>query len=165
MLPLRLSFSDIIGVNAYEYIKAKTGHDLSKTAFFKIKKQLKSEGRDWVLRLRDDHDEFLYEYRQRYEELFAYQKELWDIVIANKQSNPMVSIRAIDSLHGITNDIARIIDLAPYVAGSDSVEVHTIFINTISKCLRDSCIKPIKATILSMAYKVTSRTIRISWER
>ena len=67
-------------------------------------------------------DEFLYEYRQRYEELFAYQKELWDIVIANKQSNPMVSIRAIDSLHGITNDIARIIDLAPYVAGSDSVK-------------------------------------------
>jgi hypothetical protein len=59
-----------------EYIKTKSGHDLSKTAFFKIKKQLKSEGRDWVLRLRDDHDEFLYEYRQRYEELFAYQKEL-----------------------------------------------------------------------------------------
>lgn len=105
-----------------EYIKAKTGHDLSKTAFFKIKKQLKSVGRDWVLRLRDDHDEFLYEYRQRYEELFAYQKELWDIVIENKQSNPMVSIRAIDSLHGITNDIARIIDLAPYVAGSDTVK-------------------------------------------
>ena len=112
-----------------QYIKAKTGHDLSKTAFFKIKKQLKSEGRDWVLRLRDDHDEFLYEYRQRYEELFAYQKELWDIVIANKQSNPMVSIRAIDSLHGITNDIARIIDLAPYVAGSDSVK-STPFLST-----------------------------------
>jgi hypothetical protein len=112
-----------------EYIKSKTGHDLSKTAFFKIKKQLKSEGRDWVLRLRDDHDEFLYEYRQRYEELFAYQKELWDIVIANKQSNPMVSIRAIDSLHGITNDIAHIIDLAPYVAGSDSVK-STPFLST-----------------------------------
>jgi hypothetical protein len=112
-----------------EYIKAKTGHDLSKTAFFKIKKQLKSEGRDWVLRLRDDHDEFLYEYRQRYEELFAYQKELWDIVIENKQSNPMISIRAIDSLHGITNDIAPIIDLAPYVAGSDSVK-STPFLST-----------------------------------
>ena len=68
-----------------EHIKSKTGHDLSKTAFFKIKKQLKSEGRDWVFRLRDDHDEFLYEYRQRYEELFAYQKELWDIAITNRQ--------------------------------------------------------------------------------
>lgn len=102
---------------------------ISKTAFFKIKKQLKSEGRDWVLRLRDDHDEFLYEYRQRYEELFAYRKELWDIVIENKQSNPMVSIRAIDSLHGITNDIACIIDLAPYVAGSDSVK-STPFLST-----------------------------------
>jgi hypothetical protein len=105
-----------------EYIKSKTGHDLSKTAFFNIKKQLKSEGRDWVLRLRNDHDEFLYEYRQRYEELFAYQKELWDIVIANKQSNPMVCIRAIESLHSLTNDIARIIDLAPSMAGGDSVE-------------------------------------------
>jgi hypothetical protein len=105
-----------------EYIKSKTGHDLSKTAFFKIKKQLKSEGRDWVQRLRDDHDEFLYEYRQRYEELFAYQKELWDIVIANKQSNPMVCIRAIESLHSLTNDIARIVDLAPSMAGVDSAK-------------------------------------------
>ena len=103
-----------------EYIKSKTGHDLSKTAFFKIKKQLKSEGRDWVLRLRDDHDEFLSEYRHRYEEMIAYQKELWDMVIANKQGNPMVSIRAIESLHSLTNDIARIIDLAPSMAGGDS---------------------------------------------
>jgi hypothetical protein len=105
-----------------DYIKYKTGHDLSKTAFFKIKKQFKSEGRDWVLRLRDDHDEFLYEYRQRYEEMFAYQKELWDIVIANKQSNPMVCIRAIESLHSLTNDIARIIDLAPSMAGGNSLK-------------------------------------------
>jgi hypothetical protein len=105
-----------------EYIKTKTGHDLSKTAFFKIKKRLKSEGRDWVFRLRDDHDEFLYEYRQRYEELFAYQKELWDIVIANKQKNPMASIRAIESLHSLTNDIARIVDLAPSMAGGDSMK-------------------------------------------
>ena len=103
-----------------EYIKSKTGHDLSKTAFFNIKKQLKSEGRDWVLRLRDDHDEFLYEFRQRYEEMLAYQKELWDIAMTNKQENPMVSVRAIDSLHSITNDIARIIDVIPYVAGGNS---------------------------------------------
>jgi hypothetical protein len=69
----------------HRYIKNKTRHNLSKTAFFKIKKQLKSEGRDWVLRLRDDHDEFLSEYRQRYKEMLAYQKELWDIAIANKK--------------------------------------------------------------------------------
>lgn len=40
--------------------------------------------------------------------MLTYQKELWDIVITNKQENPMVSIRAIDSLYSITNDIARI---------------------------------------------------------
>jgi hypothetical protein len=114
---LRYTWLECIG-----YIRSKTGHDLSKTAFFKIKKHLKSEGRDWVFRLRDDHDEFLYEYRQRYEELFAYQKELWDIVIANKQSKPMVCIRAIESLHSLTNDIARIIDLAPSMGGNASVE-------------------------------------------
>ena len=110
-----------------EYIKTKTGHDLSKTAFFKIKKQLKSEGRDWVLSLRDDHDEFLSEYRQRYEEMLAYQKELWDIAIANKQKNLMVSIRAIESLHSLTNDIARIVDLAPSMAGGDSPKTPDYF--------------------------------------
>jgi hypothetical protein len=100
-----------------EYVKSKTGHDLSKTAFFKIKKQLKSEARDWVLRLRDDHDEFLSEFRQLYEEMIAFQRELWDIAMANKQENPMVSVRAIDSLHRITLDLARVIDEAPYLAG------------------------------------------------
>ena len=61
--------------------------------------------------------------------MIAFQTELWDIGMANKQDNPMVSIRAIDSLHGITNDIARIIDQAPYVAGSDSVK-STPFLST-----------------------------------
>ena len=103
-----------------EYMRSKTGHDLSKTAFFKIKKQLKSEGRDWVLRLRDDHDEFLSEFRQRYEEMMAFQRELWDIAMANKQEDPMVSVRAIDSLHRITLDLSHVIDEAPYLAGGDS---------------------------------------------
>jgi hypothetical protein len=103
-----------------EHIRSKTGHELSKTAFFNIKKQLKSEARDWVLNLRDDHDEFLSEFRQLYEEMIAFQRELWDIAMANKQDNPMVSVRAIDSLHRITLDLARVIDEAPYLAGGDS---------------------------------------------
>ena len=103
-----------------EHIRSKTGHELSKTAFFNIKKQLKSEARDWVLNLRDDHDEFLSEFRQRYEEMIVFQRELWDIAMANKQDNPMVSVRAIDSLHRITLDLARVIDEALYLAGGDS---------------------------------------------
>jgi hypothetical protein len=70
-----------------------------------------------VLNLRDDHDEFLSEFRQRYEEMMAFQRELWDIAMANKQEDPMVSVRAIDSLHRITLDLARVIDEAPYLAG------------------------------------------------
>ena len=61
------------------------------------------------------------------EEMIAYQKELWDIVIANKQSNPMASIRAIESLHSLTNDIARIVDLAPSMAGGDSATSSQYF--------------------------------------
>lgn len=71
-------------------------------------------------RLRDDNDEFLSEFRQTYEEIIAFQRELWDIAVANKQEDPMVSIRAIDSLHRITLDLARVIDEAPYLAGGDT---------------------------------------------
>jgi len=39
--------------------------------------------------------------------------------MANKQENPMVSVRAIDSLHRITLDLARVIDEVPYLAGGD----------------------------------------------
>ncbi|MFY9964674.1 MAG: hypothetical protein WBL44_00565 [Nitrososphaeraceae archaeon] len=73
-----------------------------------------------MLRLRDDNDEFLSEFRQTYEEIIAFQRELWDIAVANKQEDPMVSIRAIDSLHRITLDLARVIDEAPYLAGGDT---------------------------------------------
>ena len=45
---------------------------------------------------------------------------MWDIIIVNKQSNPTVSIRVIESLHSLTNDIARIIDLTPAMADGDS---------------------------------------------
>jgi hypothetical protein len=114
-----------------EYIKSKTGHDLSKTAFFKIKKQLKSEARDWVLRLRDDHDEFLSEFKQTYEKMMAFQRVLWEIVLANKQDNPMVSVRAIESLHRITLDLARVIDEAPYLAGGDSRGSSQYLPNTV----------------------------------
>ena len=74
-----------------------------------------------MLCLRDDHDEFLSEFRQRYEEMIAFQRELWDIAMTNKQDNPMVSVRAIDSLHRITLDLARVIDEAPYLAGGHSL--------------------------------------------
>jgi hypothetical protein len=73
-----------------------------------------------VLRLRDDNDEFLSEFRQTYEEIIAFQRELWDIAVVNKQEDPMVSIRATDSLHRITLDLARVIDEAPYLAGGDT---------------------------------------------
>lgn len=69
-----------------------------------------------MMRLHDDHNEFLYEFRQRYEEMLAYQKELWEIAITNKQDTPLVSIKAIDSLNSITNNIACIIDVIPTVA-------------------------------------------------
>ena len=73
--------------------------------------------------------------------MIAYQKELWDIVMANKQKNPMVSIRAIESLHSLTNDIARIVDLAPSMAGGDSVKSSDVFSLHSSRCFRDTCLK------------------------
>ena len=44
------------------------------------------------------------------------------MVIANNYENLMVSIRAIESLHRLTTDIARIINLAPCVAGYNSAK-------------------------------------------
>ena len=56
---------------------------------------------------------------------------LWEIVLANKQDNPMVSVRAIESLHRITLDLARVIDEAPYLAGGDSRGSSQYLPNTV----------------------------------
>ena len=62
--------------------------------------------------------------------MMAFQRELWDIAMANKQEDPMVSVRAIDSLHRITLDLARVIDEAPYLAGGDRSKSTQYFVST-----------------------------------
>ena len=53
----------------------------------------------------------------------------------------MVSIRAIESLHSLTNDIARIVDLAPSMAGGDSLNPPKFLSPPISGRFRDTCVK------------------------
>lgn len=43
----------------------------------------------------------------------------------------MVSVRAIESLHRITLDLARVIDEAPYLAGGDSRGSSQYLPNTV----------------------------------
>ncbi|MGC1131525.1 MAG: hypothetical protein WA941_01780 [Nitrososphaeraceae archaeon] len=57
----------------------------------------------------------------------ASQKKLWDLAMANRQENPTVSVSAIDSLHSIALDPARVIDETPYLAGGDSAKLSQIF--------------------------------------
>jgi hypothetical protein len=80
--------------------------------------------------MRDDHDEFLYEFRQRYDGMLAYQKELWHITLVNKQENPMVSIRAIDSLHRITLDLARVVDVVRQSTKTMKLLSRTIIVSS-----------------------------------
>jgi hypothetical protein len=64
----------------------------------------------------------------------------YDIVMANRQKNAMVCIRAIERLHSLTNDIARIVDLAPSMAGGDSMKSPQ-FLSTRYRDVSDTCMK------------------------
>ena len=51
----------------------------------------------------------------------------------------MVSIRAIESLHSLTNDIARIVDLAPSMAGGDSLNPQSFCLPNIGTFQKYLC--------------------------
>jgi hypothetical protein len=43
--------------------------------------------------------------------------------IENKDDNPLAAVKALMGYHQITNDLAALIDLLPYVAGGSSYKV------------------------------------------
>ena len=73
--------------------------------------------------MQQDQDSFLSEYRQRYEEMIQTQHDLQYIAIRNKDDNPLAAVKALMGYHQITNDLAALIDLLPYVAGGSSYKV------------------------------------------
>ena len=107
-----------------QYIKTQIGFSITEQGYYKVKKRLKGKGREWVQQMQQDHDSFLSEYRQRYEEMIQTQRDLQYIAIRNKDNNPLAAVKALMGYHQITNDLAALIDLLPYVAGGSSTKVE-----------------------------------------
>ena len=106
-----------------QYIKDQIGFSITEQGYYKVKKRLMGKGREWVQQMQQDHDSFLSEYRQRYEEMIQTQRDLQYIAIKNKDDNPLAAVKALMGYHQITNDLAALIDLLPYVAGGSSYKV------------------------------------------
>jgi hypothetical protein len=106
-----------------QYIKDQIGFSITEQGYYKIKKRLMGKGREWVQQMQQDQDSFLSEYRQRYEEMIQTQRDLQYIAIKDKDDNPLAAVKALMGYHQITNDLAALIDLLPYVAGGSSTKV------------------------------------------
>ena len=107
-----------------QYIKDQIGFSITEQGYYKVKKRLMGKGREWVQQMQQDQDSFLSEYRQRYEEMIQTQRDLQYIAIKNKDDNPLTAVKALMGYHQITNDLAVLIDLLPYVAGGSSTKVE-----------------------------------------
>jgi hypothetical protein len=78
----------------YNISKYRPVFQLQKKGYYKIKKRIKTKGREWIEQLRQDQDSFPYEFRKRYEEMLLTQRELQDIAQENKHRDPVAARRS-----------------------------------------------------------------------
>jgi hypothetical protein len=110
-----------------EYIAQHTHITISEQGYYTIRRRIIKKGRQWVQKLQKDQDLFLGEYRQRYEEMQHTQRHLWQTyekALERERYNAAVS--ALMGYHTITNDLARLIDMVPYLGGGISSKNGTL---------------------------------------
>ena len=119
---LRLTWKESL-----EYIHEHTGIMLTEQGFFTMRRRVVKNGRKWILKMQKDRDLFLGEYKQRYEEMLESQRKLcitYDRAMEEGKYNAAVAAQM--GYHTITNDIARLIDMIPYVGGGIRAKVGTL---------------------------------------
>jgi hypothetical protein len=115
-MTLRYDYKDTI-----DYIRTELDNEefnLSEPGYYKIRIRIIKKGRQWIQYMQEDQDAYLSEYRQRYNEMWNTQKNFMYIYNKNKDTKPGVANDALRGYHQITNDMAALIDIIPYVAGS-----------------------------------------------
>jgi hypothetical protein len=107
-------------LEALYYIKATLGYSIIAKTYFTKKAKLKQDAASWFDRLQKKDYEYLSLYRDRYDELIALKREAWKLFEDNNNNQPLIKLKALNTLTTITVHLTNMIQLFPDIGGVSS---------------------------------------------
>jgi len=114
-----LSIKRIPEAEIMNEIFIQTNKTITRTGLFRIKEQIKKESAKWYSQLRQDHYEYIHEFKERIAEIIDLQRMHHEIILKN-QNNPSIVQTSLAELHRLNITLSNYFDVAPAI-GNTSV--------------------------------------------
>ena len=100
-------------------IERQTNKSITRSGLYKIKQQIKKESYDWYKTMREGQYEYIYEFRERINEILDLQRKHHEI-IDNDREPTTVKQASLAELHRLNITLANYFDVAPDIINNGS---------------------------------------------
>jgi len=100
-----------------QHIKNTTGKTVSRVHLFHVRQRLKKESYDWYETLREGEYEYLYEFKERINEIMDLQRRHYRIIEDNS-NNPAIQQTSLAELHRLNITLSNYFDVAPTIVSN-----------------------------------------------
>ena len=100
-------------------IERQTHKKISRQSVTKMRQQIKKDSFKWYQILRQGHYEYIYEFKERINEIIWLQKKHHEII--EKYSNPQIQQASLSELHKLNLTLSNYYDVVPDIIGNSSI--------------------------------------------
>jgi len=100
-------------------IQRQTGKSINRKSLWHIRQQIKKESYKWYKQLREGEFEYLYEFRERINEIMDLQRRHHKIIQDNEH-NPSIQQMSLAALHKLNATLSNYFDSLPSLSQNDS---------------------------------------------
>ena len=109
-----LSIKRIPDIEIIDAVKRKTNKTISRTGLFRIRQSIKRDSKEWYETLREGEYEYLYEFKERINEIVDLQRRHYKIIEDNP-NNPAIQQTSLAELHRLNITLSNYFDVAPTI--------------------------------------------------
>jgi len=95
-------------------IERQTNKTITRRSLYYVKGQIKKESSKWYSQLREGEYEYIYEFKERVNEIYFLQKKHYEIIDSNEH-NPSVQQASLVALHKLNVTLSNYFDVAPFI--------------------------------------------------
>jgi hypothetical protein len=119
-----LSIKRIPDLEIIKQVFKQTNKNISRQTLYNIKQRIKKEASKWYSQLREGEYEYIYEFKERINEIYFLQKKHYEIIDSN-ENNPSIQQASLIALHKLNVTLSNYFDVAPFI----KMENHNVSTN------------------------------------
>ena len=131
-----LSIKRIPDSEIIKEIQRQTDKTVSIRYLYHVKQQIKRDSKKWYETLREGEYEYIYEFRERINEIIDLQRRHYKIIEDNA-NNPSIQQTSLAELHRLNITLSNYFDVAPTIVNTDPVKQND---NSLSIPQKDTII-------------------------